>query len=61
MKNYTNIINKNDRIYMYLVFGIAGVYLYHKGIFGSAGWLFMCVIAPSLVKTISNESSETNI
>ena len=61
MKNYTNIIIKNDRIYMYLVFGIAGVYLYQKGIFGSTGWLFMCVIAPSLVKTIINETSKTNI
>lgn len=60
MRNYTDIIIKNDRIYMYLVFGIAAVYLYNKGIFGSTGWLFMCVIAPSLIKTISNESSTTN-
>lgn len=60
MRNYIDIIIKNDRIYVYLVFGIAVVYLYHKGIFGSTGWLFMCVIAPSLIKTISNESSMTN-
>ena len=55
MRNYTNLVIKNDRIYMYLVFGISAVYLYNKGIFGSTGWLFMCVIAPSLVKTISND------
>ena len=61
MRNYIDIISKKDRIYMFLVFGIAGVYLYHKGIFGSTGWLFMCVIAPSLVKTISVETSKTNI
>lgn len=60
MRNYTDIIIKNDRIYMYLVFGIAAVYLYHKGIFGSTGWLFMCVIAPSLIKAISNETYKTN-
>lgn len=60
MRNYTDVINKNDRIYMYLVFGIAAVYLYNKGIFGSTGWLFMCVIAPSLIKTISNETYKTN-
>lgn len=60
VRNCTNVIIKNDRIYMYLVFGIAVVYLYHKGIFGSTGWLFMCVIAPSLIKTISNETYKTN-
>lgn len=59
MKNYTDVVIKKDRIYMYLVFGIAVVYLYHKGIFGSTGWLFMCVIAPSLIKAISDETCTT--
>lgn len=57
MKNYINIVNKNDRIYMYLVFAISAVYLYNKGIFGSTGWLFMCVIAPSLIKAISDDTT----
>lgn len=59
MKNYINIVSKNDRVYMYLVFGISAVYLYSKGIFGSIGWLFMCVIAPSLIKAISCDSNNS--
>lgn len=59
MKNYVNIVGKNDRIYMYLVFAISAVYLYNKGIFGSNGWLFMCVIAPSLIKAISHDSNKS--
>ena len=44
-----------SRVYMYLCFGIACIYLYHKGIFGATGWLFMCVIAPCLIVAVSRK------
>lgn len=54
MKLYVAMMNTGfDRRYLYYCFGIAGTLLYLKGIFGSTGWLFMCVIAPSLVIYVS--------
>ncbi len=48
---YSN--SRISNLMLYSCFIIAGVFLYSKGIFGSTGWLFMCVIAPSLVIAIN--------
>ena len=57
LKKYSLIVNDGlCRKFLYLCFAIAGVYLYHKGIFGATGWLFMCVIAPSLIVAVNNDN-----
>lgn len=54
-KYIQNVPSGISRVYMYLCFAIACIYLYHKGIFGAAGWLFMCVIAPCLIVAVSKK------
>ena len=59
-KTYLNMIPRGlARTFMIITFMVPCLFLYHKGIFGATGWLFTFVIAPSLVKAIS-DISKTN-
>lgn len=49
-KNYFQLLERNFvKLYLIATFIVPFIYLYHKGIFGATGWLFMCVIAPCLI------------
>lgn len=53
LKSYLRpLSNDLARLYMFVSFTVSFVYIYHKGIFGATGWLFMCVIAPCLIMAI---------
>lgn len=53
-KSYRELIQlRIVHIYLTLCFAVSFIYIYHKGIFGATGWLFMCVIAPCLVMAIN--------
>ena len=53
LKSYLQLLaNSFARLYMFASFAVPFVYIYHKGIFGATGWLFMCVIAPCLIMAI---------
>lgn len=57
-KTYLNMIPRGlARTFMIITFMVPCLFLYHKGIFGATGWLFTFVIAPSLVKAISDISN----
>lgn len=59
IKSYKMQMTKDMVPYLYFSFGLCFMYLYQKGIFGATGWLFMCVIAPSLIKAISSDSNKS--
>ena len=53
LKSYQLYVSVNTtKVYLFLSFVFAGVFLYTKGIFGGPGYLFMFVIVPSMVMLI---------
>lgn len=59
LRRYLVQVNGNDgKFFVYLVFLVAFVFLYHKGIFGATGWLFLCVIGPCIVLAIDKRAPQ---
>lgn len=52
-KNFSSLVHNRMAYHFLLVcFAVPSLFLFHKGIFGATGWLFMCVCAPSLIMAI---------
>ena len=59
LKYYTKRVSQSVdmRVYLFVSFLLASVFLYTKGIFGAPGYLFMFVIVPATIMTLQDHDN----